>query len=186
MKKTKNTFGIPYFTKGPPKLIARLNLMIDALDAVRVQRSVDIDSAVGPGGTLLTIRNPQGATGRGFIEPKTFFVSSADTETETRIAVTSGAINSEIYDGTDGPYNVSNGFKVWLEVDWDADGATVLLIDVGVGASMPANDSITSYTLLATVAVAAGATTVTPLAWNYSQAQACGADGDGNMIVNYW
>jgi hypothetical protein len=83
-------------------------------------------------------------------------------------------------------YTVSDGDSVWIENTWDTDGVTVLTTEVGVGASMPTNDATTSYTLLATVAIVEDATVVTPLAWNYSQAQACGVDGDGNLVVSYW
>lgn len=58
MAKTKNSFGTPYLTQGPPKLLAVLNAHTAAIDALRVQRSVDMDALVTPEGTLLTIRNP--------------------------------------------------------------------------------------------------------------------------------
>lgn len=57
MQKTKNSFGIRYFTKGPPVLIGRLNQMLDAIDALRIYTSQDIDPATSADGTLLRLRS---------------------------------------------------------------------------------------------------------------------------------
>lgn len=61
--KTKNAFGLRYVQGGPANLKALLNGILDALNAVHVRTSVDMDARVTPEGTLLTIRNPGLANG---------------------------------------------------------------------------------------------------------------------------
>ncbi|MDF3056806.1 MAG: hypothetical protein K0R17_1021 [Rariglobus sp.] len=71
MAKTRNSFGILFLTIGPPGLVKVINQILAALDALRVQRSLDIDPLVTVEGTLLTIRNP--ATGGGRVRTTTTY-----------------------------------------------------------------------------------------------------------------
>lgn len=93
MKKSKNTLGIRYVTGGPPVLMAVINQLIDALDAIRVQRSVDIDAAVTSEGTLLTLRNPStgGIRTTGKLLPFTLY--DASTGSTLKVGITPGTVN---------------------------------------------------------------------------------------------
>jgi hypothetical protein len=87
------------------------------------------------------------------------------------VDVTAGAINNVAYAG--GTLTTpSNGDKVYI--DATISGETVTAVTVSNAASVPANTTTNVYTLLATVAVASGVATPTPVAWNYSQMQICG------------
>jgi hypothetical protein len=116
-------------------------------------------------------------------EPKAFFVTAADEGGVNKVNITAGSINSIPNAG--GLITVSNGQQIYLNATWDTGGFSVTDVVIGVGASVPANTSTESYTLLAIVAIVSGKTVVTNYAWNYSQAQACGSDGTG-IRVNFW
>lgn len=135
----------------------------------------------------LELRIPAPAQGGGAAaaeeEPKTFFTTAADAGGVTKVYVTAGAINSVPVIAA--VYTVADGDSVWIELTWNAGGTLVTAASVAVGASMPANTATLSYKLLATCAVAAGVTTVVPYGWNFTDAQACGSDGSGFIIVNY-
>lgn len=98
---------------------------------------------------------------------RTFFVTGSGAD----VVVSAGAINSVAYAG--GTLTApANGDKVYI--DATISGVTVTAVTVSKAASVPADTTTHVYTLLATVAVAAGVATPTPVAWNYSQMQICG------------
>lgn len=180
MAKTRNSFGIPFFTQGPEILVARLNAILSALDAVRAQRSQDIDPLVTPEGTLYTVRNPQGSSSRLHLpsEPKTFFCTPADEldpetgeVTTNRISVTAGVMGTQIF---------------YLEVI-DVEDADIVCIEatvttggfctaVGVthAAAVPDNTATVGYKPIALISFDVdGKTVVTPLSWNWAEVGLC-------------
>lgn len=90
--KAKNSFGIPYLTRGNPFLVQFLNAILDALDQLRIQRSVDIDPLPTKDGYLLTIRNPQGGgRARGAFLP--FAIYDVSDGSEIRVSIIPGVVN---------------------------------------------------------------------------------------------
>lgn len=68
--KAKNSFGIPFLRTGPRQLIAILNQIIAALDAVRVVQGGEVTSTgtiIRPAGTSITSRTNRAAELRGEI-----------------------------------------------------------------------------------------------------------------------
>jgi hypothetical protein len=55
---TRNTFGIPFLSKGPPGLVRVLNSIIDGMDRMRIGSSADIVAEQTGGRTLLRFRVP--------------------------------------------------------------------------------------------------------------------------------
>ncbi|NBW16190.1 MAG: hypothetical protein EBR82_50225 [Caulobacteraceae bacterium] len=98
----------------------------------------------------------------------------------TSAAVTAGAINNVVYAGGNFT-SLANGNKIYIDATVDSAGA-VTALTVSKGSSVPSNTTTHAYTLLATVAVTSGQAVVTPVAWNYSQLQRCGAGG----TTYYW
>jgi hypothetical protein len=99
---------------------------------------------------------------------RTFFSYSTGG---TSVTVSPGVINNVVYAG--GTFTASNGDDLYIDATVDAAG-TVTALTVSIAASVPSSTTTHAYTALATVAVAGGIATVTPVAWNYSQVQRCG------------
>jgi hypothetical protein len=125
---------------------------------------------------------PLGTGGSGVV--RTFFCTAADAGGVNKVAISPGAINSEINSVL--LLTVADGDSVWIKNTFNSDGSLVTATTVEAGSSLPANTGTEAYTLLATVAIVSGATVVTPYAWDYSQAQSCGLDEDDLLIVHWW
>lgn len=94
--KSKNSFGIPFFTQGPRVLIERLNQILAALDSLRSVNSADIVSEVTPGGTLHNLRNPvTRSRSQQLLGAFTLYDASTTTggTTTLKIGITPGLVN---------------------------------------------------------------------------------------------
>ena len=114
--------------------------------------------------------------------PMTFFTSAADTATDTKVKVTAGSMGPIMVPET--TLTVADGDRIELSVQFSADGSTITDALVQAAPLPSSNTPTLAYFPLASIAVAGGVTTVTPTAWNYSWAQACGKDGSGNIVAN--
>ena len=122
--------------------------------------------------------------------PATFFTYA--TMVHYQVAITLGAINSIPFTPTNttlqrSEFTVADGDTQWIKNTIDSDGVTITATEVVNLSSDPSNTSTLSYWLLARVAVnGTGGVKVTPLGWNFVGASACGIDGGGLPIFNYW
>lgn len=103
------------------------------------------------------------------VQPRTFYVTAG---TGTEANVSAGAINNVAYTAAT-ITSLSNGDKIYIDATVTTGTDTVTAVTVSKAATVPTDTTTHAYTLLATVAVASGQTTVTPVAWNYSQLQKC-------------
>lgn len=101
-------------------------------------------------------------------DTRTFWTAGVGADVE----VTPGVINNIAYSG--GTITApSDGYSIYIDATMSS--GVVTAVTVSAAASVPAASSTHAYTVLATVAVSGGIATPTPLAWNYSQVQQCGA-----------
>ncbi len=161
------------------------------LDRITNYLRPEITNPVGdilrPLDDLFSLTNPViegGGAGKGVAgDPKTFFVTAADAGGVNKVAVTAGAINSK-FNAAD-LITVSDGDAIYIHLTWNTYGTRVNAISLWSGDSAPTNTLTESFTLLATVSIVSSKTVVTPVAWNYSQAQVCGTS-EGERLVHYW
>lgn len=183
MKKTKNSFGIRFLTKGPPNLIATINALIAMGDALRLCTSYDIDARVAPEGTLASLRNPQGGGGISRPAGRTLLVYDASTSTPkaAKISVTYGQINNvtptvggsslRIFPAP--TLTVVSGV-IYLEATVDAAGVLTAL-EIKNADTVPEPTSTKGYLVLAEVTVTDGAiTALNPACWNIFRMAKCG------------
>ena len=102
---------------------------------------------------------------------RTFFVTAG---TGASVNISPGAINSTICSTT--TLSVSDGQSIYIDETVNGSGVTTAVV-CAAGGSVPTNTTTHGYQLLATVAVADGVVTVTPLGWDFSNARVCGTPG---------
>lgn len=165
MNKVEKLSTVPSAFSG---IAAKVNEVIDANPPLKAGRFINITTSNENVLISSDITAEQLDTLLQGKYPRTFY-ATAGSGTEANISA--GAINNVYYAGAK-ITSLSNNDKIYIDATVDAAGA-VTNVTVSKAATVPTDTTTHAYTLLATVSVASGQATVTPVAWNYSQLQKC-------------
>lgn len=182
--------GMPRFRSGmtvQKQVTAQaLNDLTAAVKRFRVMPGPNTLMNQGTGGTQIWTKK---SYRRVMQDPMTFFTFA--TGVANQVAITLGAINRIPFTPTNtallrSEFTVASGDTQWIKNTIDSDGVTITATEVVNLSSVPSNTSTLSYWLLASITSASGVVTVASLGWNFVGASACGIDGGGLPIFNYW